>query len=58
MLFLFSNELPVISSFVFFSREEIAPHGSKMSKTKSEDVLGVKWDRCLADTSIKMLGGQ
>ena len=29
-----------------------------MSKTKSEDVLGVKWDRCLADTSIKMLGGQ
>ena len=28
-----------------------------MSKTNSEDVLGVKWDRCLADTSIKMLGG-
>jgi len=24
---------------------------------RSEDVLGVKWDRCLADTGIKMLGG-
>jgi len=28
-----------------------------MSTTKSEDVLGEKWDRCLADTSIKLLGG-
>jgi len=27
------------------------------TKTRSEDVLGVKWDRCLADTGIKMLGG-
>ena len=29
-----------------------------MSKTKSEDVLGEKWDKCLADTSIKILGGE
>ena len=29
-----------------------------MSKTRSEDVLGEKWDRCLADTTVKMLGGQ
>ena len=28
-----------------------------MSKTRSEDVLGEKWDRCLADTTVKMLGG-
>ena len=28
-----------------------------MSKSKSEDVLGEKWDRCLADTSVKILGG-
>ncbi|KAF2368776.1 Protein of unknown function DUF543 [Trinorchestia longiramus] len=28
-----------------------------MSKTKSEDVLGEKWDRCVADTLIKMGGG-
>ncbi len=24
---------------------------------RSEDLLGVKWDRCLADTAIKMAGG-
>ena len=24
---------------------------------RSEDELGVKWDRCLADTGIKLLGG-
>ena len=29
-----------------------------MSKTRSEDVLGEKWDRCLADTSVKILGGR
>ena len=29
-----------------------------MSKTRSEDVLGEKWDRCLADTGVKMLGGE
>ena len=29
-----------------------------MSKTKSEDVLGEKWDRCLADTSLKIAGGK
>ena len=29
-----------------------------MSKTRSEDVLGEKWDRCLADTSVKILGGK
>ena len=28
------------------------------SKTRSEDVLGEKWDRCLADTAVKMLGGE
>ncbi len=27
------------------------------SPARSEDVLGVKWDRCLADTAIKMGGG-
>ena len=25
--------------------------------TKSEDILGEKWDRCLSDTGIKMAGG-
>ena len=30
----------------------------EMSKTRSEDVLGEKWDRCLADTSVKILGGK
>lgn len=25
--------------------------------TRSEDVLGQKWDKCLADTAIKMAGG-
>ena len=39
----------------FFQR---LSHNCEMSKVKSEDVLGEKWDRCLADTSIKMLGGQ
>ena len=29
-----------------------------MSATRSEDVLGQKWDRCLADTSVKILGGE
>ena len=29
-----------------------------MSKPRSEDELGMKWDRCLADTSVKMLGGK
>lgn len=28
-----------------------------MSKSRSEDVLGEKWDRCLADASVKLLGG-
>ena len=25
--------------------------------TRSEDVLGEKWDRCLVDTGIKLAGG-
>ena len=29
-----------------------------MSKTNSEDVLGEKWDRCFADTSLKIAGGK
>ena len=28
-----------------------------MAGVRSEDELGVKWDRCLADTGIKLLGG-
>ncbi|XP_076056996.1 MICOS complex subunit Mic10-like [Oratosquilla oratoria] len=28
-----------------------------MASTKAEDILGQKWDRCLADTIIKMGGG-
>ena len=28
-----------------------------MAGVKSEDELGVKWDRCLVDTGVKMLGG-
>jgi hypothetical protein len=28
-----------------------------MPATKSEDVLGVKYDQCLADTATKMAGG-
>merc|ERR1712004_705947 len=24
---------------------------------RSEDELGIKWDRCLADTGVKLLGG-
>ena len=28
-----------------------------MAGLRSEDELGVKWDRCLADTGIKLLGG-
>ncbi|KAK3863155.1 hypothetical protein Pcinc_031032 [Petrolisthes cinctipes] len=28
-----------------------------MATPKSEDVLGQKWDRCVADTLIKMGGG-
>ena len=29
----------------------------RMAGVRSEDELGVKWDRCLADTGIKLLGG-
>ena len=28
-----------------------------MQVTKSEDVLGEKWDKCLVDTGIKLAGG-
>ncbi|XP_018009918.1 MICOS complex subunit Mic10 [Hyalella azteca] len=28
-----------------------------MAKTKSEDILGEKWDRCVSDTIVKMGGG-
>ena len=28
-----------------------------MSTSRSEDVMGEKWDRCLADSSVKILGG-
>ena len=28
-----------------------------MAGVRSEDELGIKWDRCLADTGVKLLGG-
>ena len=42
-------------SFSFVS--DLVSSEGIMSKTRSEDVLGEKWDRCLADTGVKMLGG-
>ena len=29
-----------------------------MAGVRSEDELGIKWDRCLADTGVKLLGGE
>merc|ERR1712039_655277 len=41
-----------------FLNSQIKLDSEKMSATtKSEDILGEKWDRCLSDTAIKMAGG-
>lgn len=34
-----------------------APKKSAMAVPKAEDILGQKWDRCVADTLIKIGGG-
>ena len=49
-----ASNMAVIYFFQLF-REYL---DGEMSKTRSEDVLGEKWDRCLADTSVKILGGR
>ena len=51
-----SPELVDISKLVLLSRF-VSESGLKMAGVRSEDELGVKWDRCLADTGIKLLGG-
>ena len=41
----------------YASNKMIKNNISEAMATKSEDELGRKWDRCLADTAIKMTGG-
>ena len=49
-IFAFEREPIRENTFIFF-RIRI------MAGVRSEDELGIKWDRCLADTGVKLLGG-
>ena len=50
-IFAFEREPIRENTFIFF-RIRI------MAGVRSEDELGIKWDRCLADTGVKLLGGE
>ena len=49
-IFAFERELIQENTFIFF-RIRI------MAGARSEDELGIKWDRCVADTGVKLLEG-